>query len=130
MAKDEKRLMIQQVTTPDDNRTSIIPGNPEVIQIRMESNETVEVEPGAMCFMTPGVSMITSLGENNLVSGTIAGLKRVAGGENFFIKCVRVVPLTLTQVQCAQRVAAVGAGVGLLSRLGLPPAQGALSTAP
>jgi hypothetical protein len=88
VARDEKRLMIQTVTTPNDNRTSIIPGNPEVIQIRMESNETVEVEPGAMCFMTPGVSMITSLGENNLVSGVISGLKRVAGGENFFIKCV------------------------------------------
>jgi uncharacterized protein (AIM24 family) len=51
----------------------------------MESKEAVEVEPGAMCFMTPGVSMITSLGENNLVAGTIAGLKRVAAGENFFI---------------------------------------------
>ena len=47
--------------------------------------------------------------------------------------------LIIKRAQCAQRrpggalplaVAAVGAGVGLLSEVGLLPAQGALSTAP
>eukprot|EP00854_Cymbomonas_tetramitiformis_P005295 gene5295-6437_t len=79
----QMREGVGSVTISQDiaNRLSIIPGNPEVVQMTLEPKDEVSVEPGAMCYMSPGVMMETSLGDD----GLFGAVQRVLSGEPFFI---------------------------------------------
>ena len=51
IAQSESKLVAAALTPPEDPRVSIMPGTPEVIQLKLKEGESVEVQPGAMCYM-------------------------------------------------------------------------------
>jgi uncharacterized protein (TIGR00266 family) len=52
----------------------------QAVIITLDPGEAVRAEPGAMMFIEPGIHMDTNTG-----GGMMSGLKRMVGGESFFI---------------------------------------------
>ncbi|MCB9914629.1 MAG: TIGR00266 family protein [Planctomycetes bacterium] len=52
----------------------------QAVVITLDPGEAVRAEPGAMMFLEPGIEMETNTG-----GGLMSGLKRMVGGESFFI---------------------------------------------
>ncbi len=52
----------------------------QAVVITLDPGEAVRAEPGAMMFLEPGIHMETSTG-----GGVMSGLKRMVGGESFFV---------------------------------------------
>ncbi|MCC7014432.1 MAG: TIGR00266 family protein [Planctomycetes bacterium] len=52
----------------------------QYIQIALKPRDAVRAEPGAFVWMEPGIEMETSTG-----GGLLSGLKRMIGGESFFV---------------------------------------------
>jgi len=52
----------------------------QAVEITLDPGEAVRAEPGAMMYLEPGIHMETSTG-----GGLMTGLKRMVGGESFFI---------------------------------------------
>jgi uncharacterized protein (TIGR00266 family) len=52
----------------------------QAVVITLDPGEAVRAEPGAMMFLEPGIHMETHTG-----GGLMSGLKRMVGGESFFI---------------------------------------------
>lgn len=52
----------------------------QAVNITLDPGESVRAEPGAMMYLEPGIHMETSTG-----GGMLSGLKRMVGGESFFI---------------------------------------------
>lgn len=52
----------------------------QAVVITLDPGEAVRAEPGAMMFLEPGIHMDTGTG-----GGLMTGLKRMVGGESFFI---------------------------------------------
>ncbi len=52
----------------------------QAVNITLDPGERVRAEPGAMMYLEPGIHMETSTG-----GGLMSGLKRMVGGESFFI---------------------------------------------
>ncbi|MFT7670851.1 MAG: hypothetical protein ACI8X5_003564 [Planctomycetota bacterium] len=52
----------------------------QAVEITLDPGETVRAEPGAMMYLEPGIHM-----ETTTAGGLMSGLKRMVGGESFFI---------------------------------------------
>lgn len=52
----------------------------QAVEITLDPGEAVRAEPGAMMYLEPGIHMETGTG-----GGLMSGLKRMVGGESFFI---------------------------------------------
>jgi uncharacterized protein (TIGR00266 family) len=52
----------------------------QAVEITLDPGEAVRAEPGAMMYLEPGIHMETSTG-----GGLMSGLKRMVGGESFFV---------------------------------------------
>lgn len=52
----------------------------QAVNITLDPGEAVRAEPGAMMYLEPGIHMETNTG-----GGIISGIKRMVGGESFFI---------------------------------------------
>ena len=52
----------------------------QAVNITLDPGEAVRAEPGAMMYLEPGIHMETSTG-----GGLMSGLKRMVGGESFFV---------------------------------------------
>jgi uncharacterized protein (TIGR00266 family) len=52
----------------------------QAVEITLDPGEAVRAEPGAMMYIEPGIHMATGTG-----GGLMTGLKRMVGGESFFI---------------------------------------------
>ena len=55
-----------------------------VAQVRLQTSERISAEAGAMVAMTPSINIETSTMAKNR-GGIISGLKRMVGGESFFV---------------------------------------------
>jgi uncharacterized protein (TIGR00266 family) len=64
----------------DEIDYNIIGDDMQLVEIELDTNETVRAEAGAMMYMGPGIKMQTSTG-----GGLLKGLKRAITGESFFI---------------------------------------------
>jgi uncharacterized protein (TIGR00266 family) len=64
----------------DEIDYEIIGNDMQIVEVELDTGESVRAEAGAMMYMGPGIKMETSTG-----GGLLKGLKRAVTGEGFFI---------------------------------------------
>jgi uncharacterized protein (TIGR00266 family) len=76
----KKRKKKRELIMADVIDYQIFGDDMQLVEIELDTNETVRAEAGAMMYMENGIEMLTSTG-----GGMLKGLKRLVTGESFFI---------------------------------------------